>query len=328
VTIGFGNSDAFDRAQPFRIDRVRTPRRLRRAGIAALNARGLKQAVRRPPTAVLSAHIVTGPAAIAIRRLSSVPVVQYVHAQELNRRPELARRVLAHVDATIAVSRHSESLVHALGVAPARVHVVNPGVDAPGDDEPGRADREPAVVVVSRLEERYKGHDVLLRALSLVRSRVPGVHLHVIGDGTLRGNLESLARELAVADAVTFHGWLSDEDRDEILRRSSVFAMLSRLDAVGSGEGFGIVYVEAGRLGLPVVAGRVAGALDAVVDGETGILVDPEDHVQAADAIVSLLSDAELARRLGAAGLEHARAHSWRQAAAGVEEVLDLVAPR
>ena len=183
-------------------------------------------------------------------------------------------------------------------------------------------------MVVSRLEERYKGHDVVLRALPLVRNSVPGAHLHVIGDGSLRGYLESLARSLGVADAVTFHGRVSDEARDEIVRRASVFAMLSRLDALGRGEGFGIVFVEAGRLGLPVVAGGVAGALDAVVDGETGILVDPEDHVAAADAISALLSDPEFAARLGAAGRERARALSWPRAAAEVEDVLDLVTGR
>ena len=69
VTLGYGEEEAFDRAQPFRVDRVRTSRRLRRAGIAALNARGLAEAVRRRPAVVLSAHIVTGPAALAARRL-------------------------------------------------------------------------------------------------------------------------------------------------------------------------------------------------------------------------------------------------------------------
>ena len=187
-----------------------------------------------------------------------------------------------------------------LGISPERRAPVHPGVDEPPTTTHGKRDREPAIVVISRLEERYKGHDVLLRALPLVRSRVPGAHLHVIGDGTLRGHLEALA-------ARTRCGRRGDvpragcpiEERDEIMRRSSVFAMLSRVDALGSGEGFGIVYVEAGRLGLPVVAGRVAGALDAVVDGETGILVDPEDHVGAADAISSLLADPRLAQRLG-----------------------------
>ena len=81
----------------------------------------------------------------------------------------------------------------------------------PADDGSVAYSREPSIVVVSRLDERYKGHDVLLRALPLVRSRVPTAHLHVIGNGPLRAHLESLAQVLGVAEAVTFHGWASDD---------------------------------------------------------------------------------------------------------------------
>jgi len=328
VTLGFGHEAAFDSAQPFWLARVRRPRGLRPARIMALNACGLALALERRPAAVLSGHIVTGPAALAARALVRVPVVQYVHAEELERRPVLARNVLRRVDAVIAVSRHSQSLVRALGVPHGRVHVVYPGVDDPGEADSAPGNRAPAIVVISRLEERYKGHDVLLRALPLVRSQVPAAHLHVIGDGALRSHLESLAHALAVDGAVTFHGRVSDQERDELMRTSSVFAMLSRVDAAGAAEGFGIVYVEAGRFGLPVVAGGVAGALDAVVDGETGYLVDPEDHVAAADAITSLLSQPALAQRFGAAGRERARRFSWQRTAADVEDVLDLVTAR
>jgi glycosyltransferase involved in cell wall biosynthesis len=327
VTLGFGEEGAFDRVQPFRLDRVRRPRRLRPAHIVALNACGLGLALKRRPAAVLSGHIVTGPAALTVRALRGVPVVQYVHAEELRRRPRLARTVLSRVDAVIAVSRHSQSLVRALGVSHRRVYVVNPGVDEPGLDV-APSDRDPAIIVISRLDERYKGHDVLLRSLPLIRRRVPDVHLHVVGDGLLRGYLESLARGLAVADVVSFHGRVSDEKRDELMRTSSVFAMLSRVDAGGAGEGFGIAYMEAGRFGLPVVAGGVAGALDAVVDGETGLLVDPHDHVATADAISSLLCQPALASRLGAAGRERARSFSWQRTAAAVEDVLDLVSAK
>jgi phosphatidylinositol alpha-1,6-mannosyltransferase len=327
VTLGSGHYRRFDRAQPFRVDRVPTRPGLRKASLVALNLDGVRKAVQRRPSAILSAHIVTGPGAIVARRALGVPVVQYVHAQELNRRPRLARRVLERVDATIAVSAHSRSLVNALGVFQ-NVHIVHPGVEALDEDACFDGDREPAIVVVSRLEERYKGHDVLLRAFALVRTRVPSAHLHVVGDGRLRRELEALGRDLGVSDVVTFHGVVSDEERDAVMRRASVFAMLSRVDGGGAGEGFGLVYVEAGRHRLPVVAGRAAGALDAVVDGVTGKLVEPEDYVAAADAIASLLSDPREARRMGEAGQSWARAHSWHRTAVGVESVLDEVVGR
>ncbi len=318
---------AFDRQLSFAVTRVRSPARDRRVRNVALNAGGLAAALRLRPDVIVSAHIVVGPAALAARRLRGIPVVQYVHAQELNRRSALARRVLPRANATVAVSRHTRDLALRLGAPEARVHVVHPGVDSIPEAE-RRGVRDNSIVVVSRLEERYKGHDVLLRALPLVRSRVPEAHLHVVGDGVMRGYLEALASSFGVADATTFHGRLPDHVRNDLMRRTSVFAMPSRTDALGSGEGFGIVYVEAGARGVPVVAGRVAGALDAVVDGGTGLLVDPEDHVAVADAITSILQDPGLAKRMGDEAVERARALSWQRAARELETVLDRMTAR
>jgi phosphatidylinositol alpha-1,6-mannosyltransferase len=101
-----------------------------------------------------------------------------------------------------------------------------------------------------------------------------------------------------------------------------VFAMPSRVPARSAGEGFGIVYLEAGVHGLPVVAGRAGGALDAVLDGSTGLLVDPTDHVQVAQAITRLLTDRESAARMGAAGSERARNFSWPIIAGRVEQLI------
>jgi phosphatidyl-myo-inositol dimannoside synthase len=185
----------------------------------------------------------------------------------------------------------------------------------------------PTVVTVGRLEDRYKGHDVLVRALPLVRARVPDVRWVVIGDGSLRGPLESLARATGVSDLVHFTGAVGDAERDRWLREAHVFAMPSRLPADGlAGEGFGIVYLEAGLRGLPVVAGAVGGALDAVLDGRTGLLVEPNDHVAVADAIASLLTDRARAEALGRAGAEHARRHAWPNVAERLERLIREVA--
>jgi phosphatidylinositol alpha-1,6-mannosyltransferase len=105
--------------------------------------------------------------------------------------------------------------------------------------------------------------------------------------------------------------------------------MPSRLpaDRLG-GEGFGMVYLEAGANGVPVVAGNVGGALDAVVDQQTGLLVDPADHVAVAGAISELLRDPGRAAALGRAGAEHAREFAWPLVAERVEQVLAEVAKR
>jgi phosphatidylinositol alpha-1,6-mannosyltransferase len=181
----------------------------------------------------------------------------------------------------------------------------------------------PTFVTVARLADRYKGHDVLVDALPFVRERVPDARWVVIGEGPLRPELEARVRARGLAASVSFLGAVSDEQRDGWLRRADLLAMPSRLPGPGrAGEGFGIVYLEAGAYGKPVVAGAVAGAPDAVLDGETGLLVDPTDPRAVADAIARLLLDRELARRLGAAGAARARALAWPLVAERVQALL------
>jgi phosphatidylinositol alpha-1,6-mannosyltransferase len=173
------------------------------------------------------------------------------------------------------------------------------------------------------LSQRYKGHDVMLRALPLVAASVPDVRWVVVGDGPLRPELEALANMHGVRDRVHFTGQVPDADRDAWFHCANVFAMPARTPAEGAGEGFGIVYLEANLSGLPVVAGAIGGALDAVVDGVTGVLVEPTDHVAVADAVIDLLRDPERARALGHAGAERARRDfGWPAIAVRVEALL------
>ena len=307
-----------------RIGAARLPQAAR---IVALNAAALAGALRERPSLVLSMHVVTAPAAAAIRTMGA-RTVQYFHAEEIGVRPRLARFAAERADLSIAVSAYTAGLVRSTG-AQARIEVIPNGVDLPADPSPLPAER-PTIVTVARMQERYKGHDVLVRALALVRAKVPDVQWVVIGDGSLRAGIEQLARAHGVEASCRFLGTVSDEERDLWLRRARLLAMPSRLPALGgAGEGFGIVYLEAAAYGKPVVAGNVGGALDAVVDGETGLLVDPTDPLAVAEAITSLLLDETLADRLGAAGRARAEAHSWPAVCARVQDhLLELLERR
>jgi phosphatidylinositol alpha-1,6-mannosyltransferase len=298
-----------------------------RLAVATLNGRALGEAARFRPAAVLSGHIVTAPAAALIAAALRIPVVQYLYASEVGPRPRLAAFAMRRADAAVAISAYTHELAIAHGAPPARVHRILPGVDLPAPDTIPRADR-PTVLTISRLSERYKGHDVMLRALPLIRARVPDVEWIVVGDGPLRPGLERNAVGQGLQGNVRFVGSVSDDQRDRWLRRAHVFTMPSRLPAVGSaGEGFGIVYLEAAAHELPVVAGNVGGTLDAVVHDQTGVLVDPADHVALADAITDLLLDPARARALGAAGARRVRELAWPAVARRVEDlVLALIA--
>lgn len=314
-------SKTWDATYGHRVQRVRAGGDHRRA-ILRLNAAAIVCAPRFRPDLVLAMHIVAGPAAAAIRRTQRIPVVTYVHAKEVAARPRLARFALRNSDRIVAVSRYTATLAGRAGADMDRVTVIPPGVDWRRLPEPERL-TTPSIVTVARLEDEYKGHDVMVRALPLVRAKLPHAQWVVVGDGSRRRHIEQMAAAHAVSDAIRLTGRVSDETRDQWLDRAHVFAMPSRLPANGAaGDGFGIVYLEAGVHGLPVVAGRVGGALDAVVDGATGLLVDPTDHVQVADAISTLLSDRTRAIRMGAAGREHARAFAWPAIANRVQSLM------
>ncbi len=312
----------FDAASPVHVHRVGRGPRMRGAQKALLNAEALAYGLRYRADLTMSAHIVTSPAAAAIRRATGAPTVQYLYAEEIAAKPKLASFAVRQADLSIAISAYTAQLAAELDAPIDRLCVVPVGADAPPDILVRPAGR-PTILTVARIEERYKGHDTMVRALALVRAKVPDAQWVVIGDGSLRPAIEQLAHSYGVADSVQFLGAVGDDERDEWLARADLLAMPSRLPAGGfAGEGFGIVFLEAAAHGKPVVAGNVGGALDAVIDGETGLLVDPLDPVAVAEAIIRLLGDEPLAQRLGAAGRARAREFTWPSVAGRVERLL------
>jgi len=311
VTLDSPEAERFDATSGLRTRRARTGGRLGRGRVASLNAFAVAEALSFRPDVTLSAHIVTSPAAAVIRRVLGARTVQYFYAKEIGGKPRLSAFAARQADASISISSYTTGLLAARGVGAAQVSLIPPGVDLPADPHPEPADH-PTFVTISRLADRYKGHDMLVRSLELVRERVPDVEWVVIGDGPLRPELEALAREHGVAGSARFLGAVDDDERNSWLRRADLLAMPSRLPGDGkAGEGFGIVYLEAGAHGKPVVAGNVGGPLDAVLDGESGLLVDPTDPAAVAGAISTLLLDRELARRLGDGGAARARSLAW-----------------
>ena len=193
------------------------------------------------------------------------------------------------------------------------VTIVPPGVDptwfCPLDGDERRAARERLglpvdgrlVVSVSRLVPR-KGMDVLIRAAALLAPDRPDLTVAIGGTGRDRPRLERLVADTAAP--VRLLGRVPHDDLPALYGCGDVFAMLCRNRWGGlEQEGFGIVFLEAAAAGVPQVAGRSGGAHEAVVDGETGFVVDdPSDPAQAAAALARLLDDPERAAAMGAAG--------------------------
>jgi phosphatidylinositol alpha-1,6-mannosyltransferase len=147
------------------------------------------------------------------------------------------------------------------------------------------SDRTCAAVIVGRLEAResYKGHRELIEVWPLVRQKVPAAELWVIGDGSLRPAMERLA-ESVCPGAVTFLGFLSEADKEQRLRQARCLVMPSR------GEGFGLVYIEAMRVGTPCLVGTQDAGCEVVAPPEAGIAVDAAARGELVAGVVRLLT--------------------------------------
>jgi phosphatidyl-myo-inositol dimannoside synthase len=155
----------------------------------------------------------------------------------------------------------------------------------------------PEVLIVGRMfRERYKGHHELIAAWLRVAAAAPGATLRIVGRGPGEPELRALAGRSPAAAHIRFDGFVPDDQLEGLYARATAFAMPSR------GEGFGLVYIEAMRHGLPVIASVHDAGQEVVEDGVTGFTVDLDRPGHLADRLVKVLKDHETARRMGEAG--------------------------
>ena len=197
--------------------------------------------------------------------------------------------------------------------AAARMRRIVPGVNAtefsPGNlssgnqlrTELGWTDR-PVIVCVSRLMAR-KGQDELIRALPKIHQTAPNASLIIVGDGPYRKDLERLVKKLGLENFVHLTGKVSQTELSKWYAAGDIFAMPCRTRMGGwDVEGLGIVFLEGSATGLPVIVGDSGGAVDAVIDGETGYLVDGTNTAEIADRIAYLFANPDVAKKMGNAG--------------------------
>jgi phosphatidylinositol alpha-1,6-mannosyltransferase len=167
--------------------------------------------------------------------------------------------------------------------------------------ELGWTDR-PVIVCVSRLMAR-KGQDELIRALPEVHETSPMASLIIVGEGPYRKDLESLVKKFGLEEFVHLAGKVSQGELPKWYAAGDIFAMPCRTRMGGwDVEGLGIVFLEGSATGLPVIAGDSGGAIDAVLDGETGYLVNGTNTSEIAQRISYLISNPDVAKRMGEAG--------------------------
>jgi glycosyltransferase involved in cell wall biosynthesis len=233
----------------------------------------------------------------------------------------LERRIAPRLYRSSRVVTLSESsrteIVEMLGLRPERVTVAPPGVDArfsPG----GQRSAMPLVVAVGRLVP-VKRFDVLLRALAEVKASYQELRAVIIGEGYERASLEALVEELGARDWINLPGHVEDDELMSWYRAAWIVASSSQR------EGWGMTLTEAGACGTPAVATAIAGHADAVLDGESGMLVDDVRALPA--ALERVLGDDVFRSRLSKGALERARWFTWDTTARRALEALAEAAP-
>jgi phosphatidylinositol alpha-1,6-mannosyltransferase len=264
-----------------------------------------------------------GVGAWLLRVFTGIPYIVHAMGEEFSSplesdslfgaRFRLTRLVIRHAAAAVCISNFTRRILHgSYGVSDEKLHVVYPSVDIDErqvDPQRVTALRQKLVandkllLMVGRLGQERKGYDKAIEALPLILARVPDTKLVLAGPGD-QASLRHLAQRVGVEDRVVFTGEVERKQLMLLYAACDVFVLPVRTMPDGDTEGFGVVFLEAGLMGKPVVGGRAGGTEDAIVHGQTGLLVDGSDVEQIAGAVVRLLGDPAYASLLGQQGKE------------------------
>lgn len=285
-----------------------------------------------------------GTVALILRLLRHIPYTVMTHAMDITvplnpqspkRKQFMLRLILRHAASVTTVSRFTKDKILGIGVPNERIHIIHPcphiNGTVPSKTIPNISNQHTAVTVaadkkillsVGRVIER-KGFDTVIRALRRVQEIVPHTQYVIVGEGPYKKTLQSITEQLGLQDAVTFVGQCTDQELRAWYQRCDLFIMPSRELANSDTEGFGIVYVEASSFGKPVIGSTSGGISDAVVDGHTGFIVDPDDIAMTADACTRLLTNEVLAKQLGSNGQQRVqKIFQWKVQAEQLSQLL------
>lgn len=315
----------------FRLSQLPIYKNLLTAGSRALKAF--------QPDLILAGELApTGPVAAWLAWRFQAPFVVFTHAEgpwTLSRtrwQSRLVRWVCRRSSAVVAASENAQQgLEEGLGINPANIEILLPGVGDVHFEEPFRATpfakdkTRHTLLSVGRLVPR-KGHDCALEAFAAVAPEYPNLQYRLLGVGPEEEKLKAKAGQLGIADRVTFLGKCDEEELLREYRGADIFLLPNRDNPeTGDTEGFGIVFGEAAAHGLPCIGGNAGGTRHSIEEGRTGLRVDGSDPQAISRALQDFLSSPERARLLGNAGREMAmRRFRW---ADRVERFLELARP-
>ncbi len=286
--------------------------------------------------------ISVGPAGLIGKKLLGVKYSVFVYGSETARFGKhrltawLMKKVIQEAEELITNSEYTSREFEQWGILREKIVKIVPGVDTtlfcPQKKPPYLMQKyglhgKQVILTVGRLDER-KGHDMVMRAVRLLAERLPQLVYMIVGKGREEQRLKGLTEDLGIGERIIFTGFVTDEALPDYYRLCDVFVLPNREtedneQMRGDYEGFGVVFLEASACGKPVIAGKSGGSGEAVVDGVTGLLVDPKSEREIAHAIERILTDDEFAGRLGTDGRRRTeKEFDWHYAAEIMERIL------
>ncbi|PSR17665.1 glycosyltransferase [filamentous cyanobacterium CCP3] len=254
------------------------------------------------PDLILCGHLNFAPVAYFLYHLLGIPYWVLVYGVDAwNIENPLRRRALQNAEKVVSISGYTrDRLIQEQNLQPDKISLlpVTFNVDKfhiqPKPiylfNRHNLKSNQPVILTVARLadDEQYKGYDQVIRAMPLIRRKIPDIHYILVGKGSDRPRIEALINSLGLEDCITLVGFVSDAEICDYYNLCDVFVMPSK------GEGFGIVYLEALACGKPTVGGNQDGAIDALCHGELGMLVDPDNVYEIAVALTEILQGKSL----------------------------------
>jgi glycosyltransferase involved in cell wall biosynthesis len=263
---------------------------------------------------VLAQYGPTGVHIMDACRQAGVPLVVHFHGFDASETSTLRQHATSYpklfrdAAAIVAVSRPMKTKLISMGAPPEKTHYNPCGVDCQTFTGAEPATSQPVLLAVGRFVEKKAPH-LTLAAFAEARRTCPGARLCMIGDGPFLPRCRDLARDLRIDNHVRFLGAQPSVTVLSEMRRSRAFVQHSVEAPSGDCEGMPVGILEAGACGLPVISTRHAGIPEAVIDRQTGLLVEERDVAGMAEAMRLLLHDADLASLLGRAAREWICSH-------------------
>jgi phosphatidylinositol alpha-1,6-mannosyltransferase len=265
-----------------------------------------------------------GTAAMIIKRFLKIPYFVSCHGMDIltaagdPQKKKLMNKILEQASGVLSNSEFTKNELIKLAVPESKIIVVYPCVTKKDGIPPdkileiknrlGLADKK-IILTVGRLVAR-KGQDKVIEAMPVILEKIPNAIYVIVGDGPESEKLKIKSEKLKLENNILFTGEIFEEKKAAFYQLCDLFIMMPR--QIGSDvEGFGTVYLEANQYGKPVVAGRSGGVAEAVVDGVTGLIVDSENVDQISETAIKILSDENLAKKIGEQGRERVEKEFW-----------------